>query len=74
MCQSEGNAYLEFYTQGKISIKNDIIGKQKLKSSSPTEVEIESYFIAMLISITENITNLNWVKYLNKIKSLKIYE
>lgn len=31
MCQSEGNAYLEFYTQGKISIKNDIIGKQKLK-------------------------------------------
>ena len=33
MCQSEGNAYLEFYTQGKISIKNDIIGKQKLKQT-----------------------------------------
>ena len=31
MCQSEGDAYLEFHTQGKISIKNDIMGKQKLK-------------------------------------------
>lgn len=31
MCQSEGDAYLEFHTQGKISIKNDIIDKQKLK-------------------------------------------
>lgn len=30
MYQNEINANLEFYTQGKISIKNDISGKQKL--------------------------------------------